>query len=311
MVTEQALTGALTGAFAPVVTPFKPDGSADVERYIAHCRWLLDQGAGLAPFGTNSEANSIPPAERMALLDALIEAGLPAARMLPGTGACSAQETAELTRHAVQRGCAGVLMLPPFFYKGITDEGLYAYYAEVIERVADARLRLYLYHIPALSGVPIAHAVIERLLRDFPGIVVGIKDSSGDWDNLAAMLERFPQLAVFPASESLISRSRPLGARGCISASVNINPGAISQLVEAWNGADGPALQARVDRVRQIVQARPMIAALKEVLAQSLHDPAWRRVRPPLVPLAPAAAETLMAELGAAGFRLHPALSAA
>jgi 4-hydroxy-tetrahydrodipicolinate synthase len=301
------VTDALTGAFAPVVTPFKPDGSADLERYIAHCRWLLAQGAGLAPFGTNSEANSIPPAERMALLEALVEAGLPAARLLPGTGACSAQESAELTRHAVQLGCAGVLMLPPFFYKGVTDEGLYAYYAEVIARVADTRLRLYLYHIPALSGVPITHAVIERLLHDFPGIVVGIKDSSGDWDNLAAMLQRFPQLAVFPASESLISRSRPLGARGCISATVNINPAAISRLVEVWDGPQGAELQARVDKVRQVVQARPMIAALKEVLAQGLNDPAWRRVRPPLVPLAPEAAEALLAELGAVGFRLHPA----
>lgn len=303
------VTDALTGAFAPVVTPFKPDGSADVERYLAHCRWLLDQGAGLAPFGTNSEANSIPPAERMALLDALLEAGLPAARLLPGTGACSAQETAALTRHAVQGGCAGALMLPPFFYKGITDEGLYAYYAEVIERVADARLRLYLYHIPALSGVPIAHAVIEHLLRDFPGIVVGIKDSSGDWDNLAVMLQRFPQLAVFPASESLLSRSRPLGARGCISATVNINPGAIAHLVQAWDQPEGPALQAQVDRIRQVVQARPMIAALKEVLAQGLHDPAWRRVRPPLTPLSVEAAAALVQELSAAGFRLHPVLA--
>lgn len=305
MVTDKALTG----AFAPVVTPFNPDGSADVERYIAHCRWLLDQGAGLAPFGTNSEANSIPPAERMALLDALIDAGLPAARMLPGTGACSAQETAALTSHAVQRGCAGVLMLPPFFYKGITDEGLYAYYAEVIARVADARLRLYLYHIPALSGVPITHAVVERLLRDFPGSVVGIKDSSGDWDNLKTMLERFPQLAVFPASESFISRTRPLGARGCISATVNINPGAISRLVDEWSSDNGPALQAQVDRVRQVVQARPMIAALKEVLAQGLNDSAWRRVRPPLVPLAPDAAAALAADLDGAGFTLHPVLA--
>lgn len=294
----------LTGAFAPVVTPFLSDGRPDVDRFIAHCRWLLAQGAGLAPFGTNSEANSMSALERMALLDALIDAGLPPARMLPGTGACSAPEAAQLSRHAVQRGCAGVLMLPPFFYKGISDDGLYAFYAEVIARIADPRLRLYLYHIPALSGVPISHGVIERLLRDFPGIVVGIKDSSGDWDNLRTMLERFPELAVFPASESFISRTRPLGARGCISATVNINPGPISRLVEQWNRPEGQVLQAGVDRVRQIAQARPMIAALKEVLAEGLGEPGWRRVRAPLVGLAPEAAQALHAELAEAGFKL-------
>ncbi|MCU7374495.1 dihydrodipicolinate synthase family protein [Paucibacter sp. O1-1] len=294
----------LTGAFAPVITPFLSDGRPDVDRFIAHCRWLLAQGAGLAPFGTNSEANSMSALERMALLDALIDAGLPPARMLPGTGACSAPEAAQLSRHAVQRGCAGVLMLPPFFYKGISDDGLYAFYAEVIARIADPRLRLYLYHIPALSGVPISHGVIERLLRDFPGIVVGIKDSSGDWDNLRTMLERFPELAVFPASESFISRTRPLGARGCISATVNINPGPISRLVEQWNRPEGQVLQAGVDRVRQIAQARPMIAALKEVLAEGLGEPGWRRVRAPLVGLAPEAAQALHAELAEAGFKL-------
>lgn len=294
----------LTGAFAPVVTPFLSDGRPDVDRFIAHCRWLLAQGAGLAPFGTNSEANSMSALERMALLDALIDAGVPPARMLPGTGACSAPEAAQLSRHAVQRGCAGVLMLPPFFYKGISDDGLYAFYAEVIARIADPRLRLYLYHIPALSGVPISHGVIERLLRDFPGIVVGIKDSSGDWDNLRTMLERFPELAIFPASESFISRTRPLGARGCISATVNINPGPISRLVEQWNRPEGQVLQADVDRVRQIAQARPMIAALKEVLAEGLGEPGWRRVRAPLVGLAPEAAQALHAELAEAGFKL-------
>jgi 4-hydroxy-tetrahydrodipicolinate synthase len=299
------VTHDLTGAFAPVVTPFHADGSPDGARFIAHCRWLLDQGAGLAPFGTNSEANSMAAEERMALLDSLVAAGLPAARMLPGTGACSPTETAQLSRHALKHGCAGVLMLPPFFYKGISDDGLYAYYADVIARIGDSRLKLYLYHIPALSGVPIPHAVIERLLRDFPGTVVGIKDSSGDWDNLKTMLERFPDLAVFPASESFISRTRPMGARGCISATVNINPARISQLVHVWSSAEGPALQAEVDKVRQIVQGYPMIPALKEVLAQGLHDPQWQRVRAPLVTLSGPQSVGLHTALAGAGFSLQ------
>ncbi|WIT14338.1 dihydrodipicolinate synthase family protein [Paucibacter sediminis] len=298
------VTTGLTGAFAPVVTPFAADGSPDVQRFIAHARWLVQQGAGLAPFGTNSEANSLTLDERRQLLEALLEASIPAAKLLPGTGACSAGEAAQLSRHAVQAGCAGVLMLPPFFYKGLSDEGLYAWYAEVIARIADLRLKLYLYHIPALSGVPITHAVIERLLRDFPGTVVGIKDSSGDWDNLAAMLARFPTLEIFPASESFISRTRPLGARGCISATVNINPGRISRLVSEWNSEQGPALQAEVDQLRKIVQAYPMIAALKEVLATELHDAQWRRVRAPLTALSASQSVALHAALQAIDFQL-------
>lgn len=298
------VTTGLTGAFAPVVTPFAADGSPDVQRFIAHARWLVQQGAGLAPFGTNSEANSLTLNERQQLLDALLLAGMPAAKLLPGTGACSAGEAAQLSRHAVQASCAGVLMLPPFFYKGLSDEGLYAWYAEVIARIADPRLKLYLYHIPALSGVPITHAVIERLLRDFPGTVVGIKDSSGDWDNLAAMLERFPTLEIFPASESFISRTRPLGARGCISATVNINPGRISRLVKEWSSEQGPALQAEVDALRKIVQGYPMIAALKEVLATELHDAQWRRVRAPLAALSASQSVALHAAMRAIDFQL-------
>jgi 4-hydroxy-tetrahydrodipicolinate synthase len=298
------VTTGLTGAFAPVITPFFADGSVDALRFIAHSRWLLEQGAGLAPFGTNSEANSLSTAERQSLLDALLDAGLPAARMLPGTGACSAPEAAALSRHAIARGCAGVLMLPPFFYKGVSDDGLYGYYADVIQRIADPRLRLYLYHIPALSGVPITHSVIERLLRDFSGTVVGIKDSSGDWDNLRGMLERFTSLEIFPASESFISRTRPMGARGCISATVNINPGRISRLVNEWNQPQGPALQAEVDAVRRIVQAHPMIPALKAIVAQGLNDPEWARVRTPLTRLSAHQSDALRQALQEAGFTL-------
>lgn len=296
-----------TGAFAPVVTPFAADATPDFERFLAHCRWLIDEGAGLAVFGTNSEANSLAGAERMELLDRLLDAGLPAGRFLPGTGASSITETVQLTRHALGRGCARVLMLPPFFYKDITDDGLYSFYADVIERVGDARLKVYLYHIPALSGVPITYPVIERLLRDYPGTVVGIKDSSGDWDNLQAMLTRFPTLQVFPASESFISRTRPLGARGCISATVNINPRRIARLVNEWDTPQGKAQQAEVDQVRKIMQSYPMIAALKEVLAVGLDDAEWRRVRAPLVGLSRTAADTLIDSLRQCGFALREA----
>ncbi len=294
----------LTGAFAPVVTPFHADLTPDAPRFLAHCEWLLSQGVGLAPFGTNSEANSLGLSERMALLDLLVDNGLDTRRMLPGTGCCSLPETVALTRHAVERGCAGVLMLPPFFYKGISDDGLYDYYARVIEQVADARLRLYLYHIPALSGVPITLPVIERLLRDYPQTVAGVKDSSGDWNNLNAMLDAFPGFGIFPASESLVSRAAARGAKGCISATVNINPQTIGRLCREWADGSGAALQAQADAVRAIVQSFPMIPALKAVLASHRDDPSWSRLRPPLSLLSGEQHERLHAQLGACGFTL-------
>ena len=294
----------LTGAFAPVVTPFHADMTPDAPRFLAHCEWLLSHGVGLAPFGTNSEANSLCTRERVALLDLLIDKGLDARRMLPGTGGCSLPETVALTRHALGRGCAGVLMLPPFFYKGITDDGLYDYYARVIDQVSDSRLRLYLYHIPALSGVPITLPLIERLMRDFPQTVVGIKDSSGDWNYLSAMLEAFPGFGIFPASESLVSRASAKGAKGCISATVNINPQVIARLCREWADRDGTALQAQADAVRGIVQSFPMIAALKAVLATHRADPAWGRLRPPLLRLTCDQHERLHAQLAACGFAL-------
>lgn len=294
----------LTGAFAPVVTPFHADLTPDAPRFLAHCEWLLSHGVGLAPFGTNSEANSLGAGERMALLDHLVEHGLDVRRMLPGTGCCSLTETVALTRHAVARGCAGVLMLPPFFYKGIADDGLYDYYARVIEQVGDTRLRLYLYHIPALSGVPITLPVIERLIRDFPQTVVGIKDSSGDWNNLSAMLDAFPGFGIFPASESLVSRASARGAKGCISATVNINPQLIGRLCREWSSADGAALQAQADAVRTIVQSFPMIPALKAVLASHRNDRAWAQLRPPLSALTSEQHARLHAALAACGFAL-------
>ncbi|MGN6703807.1 MAG: dihydrodipicolinate synthase family protein, partial [Burkholderiaceae bacterium] len=184
-------TNRLTGVFSPVVTPFGADLAPDAGKLVRHCRWLLSQGVGLAVFGTNSEANSLSTGEKRGLLDALADAGIPGNRMMPGTGCCALPDTVELTRHAVARGAGGVLMLPPFYYKGVSDDGLFASYSEVIQRVGDQRLRIYLYHIPQVSQVPISLGLIERLLKAYPGTIAGIKDSSGDWSNTQAMLERF------------------------------------------------------------------------------------------------------------------------
>jgi 4-hydroxy-tetrahydrodipicolinate synthase len=181
----------IRGVLAPLVTPFKDDLSPDTERFIAHCRWLLSQNCGLAVFGTNSEANSLSMEERAMLLDELVAAGINASRMMPGTGCCSIVETVKLTAQAVEHGCAGVLMLPPFYYKDVSEEGLYRYFSEVVQRVGDARLKIYLYHIPPVAVVGITTGLVERLLAAYPNAIAGMKDSSGDWSNTKMFLDAF------------------------------------------------------------------------------------------------------------------------
>ena len=296
----------LRGVYAPVLTPFDAHLQPDAERFIAHCRWLVHNKVGLAIFGTNSEAASMSVAERMVLTDKLLAAGIPAASLLVGTGACALSDAVTLTRHAVQCGAPGVLMLPPFYFKGVSDDGLFAYYAEVIERVGSQRLAIYLYHIPQFTQVPITLALIERLRKRYPNTVLGAKDSSGDWGNSKAMLDAHAVdgFAVFPASESLLSKALPAGAAGCISATVNMNPAGIQALFEGWNQPQGLALQAQADVIRKIFQAAPMIPAMKRVVAEFAADPAWRTVRPPLCALDDAAAAAMLAALREAGFAM-------
>jgi 4-hydroxy-tetrahydrodipicolinate synthase len=269
---NQDETGGLQGVFSPVVTPFDADLRPDPERYLRQCRWLLSQNCGLAVFGTNSEANSLSNDERKTLLDRLVDSGLPASRMMPGTGCSSIPETVELTQHAVGRGAAGVLMLPPFYYKGVSDEGLFRHYSEVIQRVGDQRLKIYLYHIPPVAQVPISLALIERLLKFYAGTVVGIKDSSGDWSNTKAMLDAFPGFRVFAGSESFLLRNMQNGGAGCISATANINPGAIHHLYANWRSREADKLQAELDAVRAAHAKFPMIAALNATIAAYSGD---------------------------------------
>src|SRR5580765_2609958 len=231
----------IRGVLAPVVTPFQNDLSPDQERLIRHCKWLLSQNCGLAVFGTNSEANSMSAEERMALLDALVAAGIDPSRMMPGTGCCSITETVELTAHAVKHGCAGVLMLPPFYYKNVSEEGLYRYFSEVVQRVGDTRLKIYLYHIPPVAIVGITLRLVERLLKAYPSAIAGMKDSSGDWNNTKTFLDAFAETArparsgfdVFVGSETFLLANMRNGGAGTISATANVNPAAIYELYNA------------------------------------------------------------------------------
>ena len=314
----------IRGVLAPVVTPFEADLAPDRKRFIRHCQWLLSQNCGLAPFGTTSEANSMSKDERTSLLDALIAAGIDPSRMIPGTGCCSIIETVELTTHAVKHGCAGVLMLPPFYYKDVREEGLYRYFSEVVQRVGDARLRIYLYHIPPVAIVGITTKLVERLLKAYPNAIAGMKDSSGDWNNTKIFLDAFEESGrsgrtgfdVFVGSETFLLANMRNGGAGTISATANVNPAAIYELYAACIGQSKfenresklEQHQAQLNVVREVFSSRKfpsMIAALKQAIAIYANDPEWARLRPPLVELTTEHAKLLGAELKAIGFTMN------
>src|SRR5258705_9021859 len=296
----------IKGVLSPVVTPFKTDLSPDPERFVKQCRWLLSQSVGLAVFGTNSEANSLATEEKVELLDRLVGGGVDPARMMPGTGCCALTDSVRLTAHAMKLGCGGVLMLPPFYYKGVSDDGLFKNFAEVIERVGDRRLRIYLYHIPPVSQVGITVALVERLRKAYPTQIAGMKDSGGEWSNTKAFLDAFARSGfdVFAGSATFLLQNMRHGGAGCISATANVHPGPIAKLFDTWRADGADAQQARLDVIRGVFQKIPMIPALKAVIVHHGRDAGWSTVRPPLVALSPAQSTALISDLDTQRFTM-------
>jgi 4-hydroxy-tetrahydrodipicolinate synthase len=233
------------------------------------------------------------------MLDRLIDAGVDPGVLMPGTGCCALTDTVKLTAHAVRRGCGGVLMLPPFYYKGISDDGLFRSFAEVIERVGDGRLRVYLYHIPPQAVVGFSLPLIERLLKAYPGIVVGMKDSSGDWNNMDAVMSAFPGFGFFTGSEKFLLATLRKGGVGSINAVANIMPPPQRRLYDNWQSADADAMQEEINGMRTLLQGVPVIPALKQIVAHLHHDPEWLHVRPPFTVLAEAQSKAVIAGLAA------------
>jgi 4-hydroxy-tetrahydrodipicolinate synthase len=292
----------LRGIFAPMLTPVHADLSPDVARWIDFSRNLLDSGChGLCPFGTTSEANSFGLDERMEMLEQLVDAGIPAALLMPGTGTCAIPDTVRLTTHAVKLGCSGVLMLPPFYYKAVSDDGLFRGFAEVIERVGDARLRVYLYHIPPVSQVGFSLALIERLIQAYPGVVAGIKDSSADWNNLQALLTTFPGFGIFTGSERFLLQTLRLGGAGSINAVANVIAALQRRLFDQAHSSTAEVMQEEVNRFRQVYKDFPAIPALKQIMAHLRGDSGWQYVRPPFVEPSAEQVKTLIANLEASG----------
>ena len=295
----------LRGVIAPNLTPFEDDLTIAEGLFLDHAEWLLAEGcAGLAPFGTTGEALSLGVDERMATLEAMVRRGIDPAKLVPGTGLTNLPDTVKLTRHAFDQGCAGAMVLPPFYYKGVPEDGLYAYFARLIEAVDRPALRLYLYHIPQVAGVGIPPAVARRLHADFPEVVVGIKDSSGDWENTKQLLA-IEDFIVYPAQETTLIQGHQLGAAGCISATANLNPAAIARLIGTIEaGSPDAGLNEEVTAFRKLIAGAGPIPAQKALLARWTGDARWARTRPPILPM-PAAQAVQLAEQVAAlpGYR--------
>lgn len=275
----------IRGVLVPILTPFNDDMTVATDLYVAHARRLLDQGcAGLVPFGTTGEALSVGIDERIAAIRTLVDAGVDPGLMIPGTGLSNVADTARLSRACLDMGCAGVMTLPPFYYKGVSEEGLHRHFVQLIEAIGEDA-RVFLYHIPPIAIVGIPVTLAARLHAEFPEQVVGIKDSSGEWDNTRALLG-VDGLIVYPGSELPLVEALELGAPGCISATANLNGRAIAELISAYFDGDGQRvrdLQERVKRFRLLVQDYAPIPAQKRVLALAAGDDRWANVRPPLV----------------------------
>ena len=287
------------GVVAPILTPFNDDLSIATDLYVEHAHWLLDQGCvAIAPFGTTGEALSVGIEERIAAVQALVDSGVDPACLIPGTGLTNIAETARLSRACLDLGCRAVMTLPPFYFKAVTDEGLHAYFAELIATIGDDA-RLFLYHIPPIAIVGLSPSLVRRLYSEFPEQVVGIKDSSGDWDNTRQLLA-IDGLVVYPGSELPLLEALALGAPGCISATANTNASAIARVIEFYGQGDeegAKALHAEVVDYRRSVEEVAPIPAQKRLLALAQGDERWANVRPPLLAMPEEAGRALAARL--------------
>ena len=274
----------IKGLIAPILTPFDNDLQVDQRMYNDLAKSLLDNGcSGLAPFGTTGEALSVGNSERMNALEGLVKSGIDPKKLIPGTGLCNLPDTIEITKHAIDLGCLGVMTLPPFYFKGMSDNGLFNYFENLIEGVNDNKLEIYLYHIPQVCGVGLSIDLVKKLKSSFPETIIGIKDSSGVWDNTEALLG-IKDLIVYPGAELPVIEAIKLGAPGCISATANLNSKDIASVIDFchsghWDEAE--KLQKKVKSVRLLFQDYAPIPAQKSLLALQTKNPLWNNLRPP------------------------------
>ena len=298
------------GVNVAMLTPLHDSGAIDAQGLAALAGWLLANGSdGLVLFGTTGEATSFSLEERENALDELLSRGVPAGRLMVGTGCCAVPDTVRLSRHAVDRGCAGVLMVPPFYFKDVTDEGLYSAYAAVIDGVAHADLRIYLYNIPQISGVSVSKGLIGRLLKSYPAQIAGIKDSSGNLENMLDMIGRFPELAVLSGDDHFLLPLLQAGGVGAVSALGNLTPKPLHAICASWRD-DETDLQRMQGAVKylwaDVLLQYPVTEGLKEILAAKTENVRWLNMRPPLSRLTQKQRESLVRAFDASIFEVSP-----
>ncbi len=275
----------LAGVIAAIATPIDEAGAPDLARAVKLARYLLDNGCdALNVLGTTGEATSFSLNERKTVMSAYKAEGLPLDRLMVGTGAAAVSDAVALTRHAAELGFAGALVLPPFYYKGVPDDGLVAYIDTLVQATAGQPIPIYLYHFPAMSGLPWHVTLIKRLLESFPSRIVGLKDSSGDMAYARAAAAIAPDFAVFPSTEAALIEARGGAFAGCISATANLNADLCAR---AWRAGDTGALDAAVT-IRKLFDGKPLVSGVKALLAHIHDDPALATVKPPLAPFSAA-----------------------
>jgi 4-hydroxy-tetrahydrodipicolinate synthase len=292
--------GRVRGLWCATLTPLDREGRVDAPRFAAHVRLLLSQGVdGVAPFGTTGEGPSFSVAERRSGLDALLAGGITSGRIVAGTGGAAITDAVELTRHAIGVGVSRCLVVPPFFFKDVSDEAVFAFFAQFVDAVNDPRLRLYLYHIPQFSGVPIRPGVVARLAESFPGVIAGVKDSAGDWSNTEQLLARAPSLDILVGHEPHLPKLMRAGGAGTICGVANVYPG----IVRALLARDvQPEDDTRIQRFLDVLFRCPFLPAFKAIKAAQVDDAGWRTLRAPWLPLPDAQREDLLDALEKAGF---------
>ena len=301
----------LSGVWSAAVTPMHDDLTVNLAAMVKHHQWLLANGCdGVAVLGTTGEANSFSVAERLDVIAAAAGSGIAKERLMIGTGCCALPDTIELTRAALDAGFNQILMLPPFYYKGVGDDGLFACYDQVIQKLADDRMRIVVYDFPAMTGLDIGTDLLVRLNKAYPATVVGVKDSSGNWDDMQAVARAIPGFRTFAGTEQYLLATLKEGGAGCITATGNATSNLCQAVYAAHLAGDAAAAEAAQDvatATRLMLQAHGAVPAMKELLARNTGDAAWRNMRPPILPLSAAGAAALEQACQAMDFKLAEA----
>ncbi len=293
------------GVFTAALTPMHKELSVNHEALVAHIKYLLNNGSdGICLLGTTGEANSLSLNERIEIIDSVVNAGIDPVKLLIGTGCCAFPDTVALTKHAVSKGAGGILMLPPFFYKNLSDQGVVDYFKLITDKVNDKNLKMYLYHFPKMTGVSFTLSLTKKLINALPNTIVGMKDSGGDWSNTETIQKGIPGFKMYPGSETFLLKSLRLGGVGCISATGNATVKLIAEVYKNWENENADALQENLNKVRKAFEVTAFASGLKYLFSKWTNNPEWLNVRPPNALPNKSEIEKLTANLKEVGFEL-------